>query len=90
MNLDEETLKAMASADPIQTNQDNALQNVLKRSARTTAVKDVSSIFVGWIWVVFLGFGASMYSAKRKLVLHKRHSKKHIHNHNLQHKSGAK
>jgi hypothetical protein len=47
-----------------------ALKKVLSTSANITAVKDVSGLFVGWIWVLFLGFGASMYSAKRKLELH--------------------
>lgn len=90
MNLDEETLKAMASADPIQSNQEKALKTVLNKSARTTAVKDVGSMFVGWLWVIFLGFGASMYSAKRKLELHKKPHRKFTQTHELKHKSGAK
>jgi predicted RND superfamily exporter protein len=76
MSLDEDKLKSLWQDTSPETNEDAALEKVLSRSSNLTAVKDVTSLFVGWIWVVFLGFGASMYSAKRKLELHNQHNKK--------------
>ncbi|WP_175623899.1 hypothetical protein [Pseudocolwellia agarivorans] len=70
MNLDEDELKLMWQETIPTTNEDKALKKVLEKSSKVTAAKDVTGLFFGWIWVVFLGFGASMYSAKRKLELH--------------------
>ena len=65
MSFDEDKLRTMWQENTPQSDEDKALKKVL-----STAVKDVSGLFVSWIWVLFLGFGASMYSAKRKLELH--------------------
>ncbi|AWB59259.1 MULTISPECIES: hypothetical protein [unclassified Colwellia] len=70
MSFDEDKLRTMWQENTPQSDEDKALKKVLSTSANITAVKDVSGLFVGWIWVLFLGFGASMYSAKRKLELH--------------------
>lgn len=70
MSFDEDKLRAMWQENTPQSDEDEALKKVLSTSSNITAVKDVAGIFVGWIWVLFLGFGASMYSAKRKLELH--------------------
>ncbi|XPF93161.1 hypothetical protein ACM9HF_14170 [Colwellia sp. RE-S-Sl-9] len=70
MNLDEDELKLMWQETIPTTNEDKALKKVLEKSSKVTAAKDVTGLFLGWIWVVFLGFGASMYSAKRKFDLH--------------------
>lgn len=70
MNFEEEKLKSLWQENQTVSNEDDALKKVLSTSANVTAAKDVSSLFVGWVWVVFLGFGASIYSAKRKFDLH--------------------
>lgn len=71
MSIDEEQLKALWPDEPEPIDDKLALKAVLQKSEKAVAVKDVASLFVGWIWVVLLGFGASAYSAKRRLVLHK-------------------
>lgn len=76
MSFDEDKLRAMWQEDTPQSDEDEALKKVLSTSSNITAVKDVTGLFVGWIWVVFLGFGASMYSAKRKLELHNQQKQK--------------
>ena len=88
MSFDEGKLRAMWQEDTPQSNEDEALKKVLLTSSNLTAVKDVTSLFIGWIWVVFLGFGASMYSAKRKFELHNQNKRQVIttksqHNKNL-------
>lgn len=70
MSFDEDKLRTMWQENTPQSDEDKALKKVLSTSSNITAVKDVSGLFVGWVWVLFLGFGASMYSAKRKLELH--------------------
>jgi hypothetical protein len=70
MSFDEDKLRTMWQENSPQSDEDEALKKVLSTSSNITAVKDVTGLFVGWIWVLFLGFGASMYSAKRKLELH--------------------
>ena len=70
MSLSEDKFKSLWQETPPETNEDAALKKVLSRSSNITTLKDVTSLFLGWLWVVFLGFGASMYSAKRKLELH--------------------
>ena len=71
MALDEEKLKALMSEDLNHSDEHKSLEKVLADGKKVTAAKDVASMFVGWIWVVFLGFGASLYSAKRQLEKHK-------------------
>lgn len=66
MNSDEDKLKSLWQDTTLDSNGDEALKRVLSTTSRMTSLKDVTSLFIGWIWVVFLGFGASMYSAKRK------------------------
>lgn len=78
MSFDEEKLRAMWQEDTAHTDEDKALKKVLSTSSDVTAIKDVTGLFVGWIWVVFLGFGASMYSAKRKLELHNQQQRKKL------------
>lgn len=70
MNLDEDKLKALMNEDFTQVDEDKSLEKVLSGGKKVTAAKDVASMFVGWIWVVFLGFGASLYSAKRQFEKH--------------------
>ena len=61
--------KLLVESAPV-SDEDKALKLVLNKSSNITAVKDVASLFIGWCWVVLLGFGASAYSAKRKMALH--------------------
>ena len=72
MSIKEEKLKALWAKESPAIDEHEALEKVLKETQRITAVKDVSSIFVGWVWVIFLGFGASAFSAKRKFERHRR------------------
>ncbi len=74
MSIEEEKLKALWSIESPVIDENKALEKVLKETRRVIAVKDVSSIFVGWIWVIFLGFGASAFSAKRKFELHRQNA----------------
>jgi len=67
MSPDEKQLKKLLSDSTPVTDENKALQQVLRRSSNVTAIKDVTSLFVGWCWVVLLGFGASAYSARRRL-----------------------
>jgi len=69
--MNEEKLKSLWPEEPVSQEQQEALKKVLKKTERVVATKDVASLFVGWIWVIFLGFGASAYSAKRRFELHK-------------------
>jgi hypothetical protein len=72
---DEKQLQKLLSESTPVTDEDKALQQVLNKSSNVTAVKDVVSLFVGWCWVVLLGFGASAFSARRRLDLHKQHKR---------------
>lgn len=78
MALDEEKLRALMSEDVTHSDENKSLEKVLADGKKVTAAKDVASMFVGWIWVVFLGFGASLYSAKRQLEKHKEAKERHI------------
>ncbi len=70
MNLDEDKLKTLMNEDLTYVDEDKSLEKVLSDGKKVTAAKDVASMFVGWVWVVFLGFGASLYSAKRQFQRH--------------------
>ena len=89
MSFDEDKLRSMWHADTPQPDEDEALKKVLATSSNTTAVKDITGLFVGWIWVVFLGFGASMYSAKRKLELHHQQKQKIMNSKSLQNNNNS-
>jgi hypothetical protein len=78
---DEKQLKKLLSESTPVTDENKALKQVLNKSSNVTAFKDVAGLFIGWFWVVLLGFGASAYSAKRRIDLHKnKQPKKHIKN----------
>lgn len=74
MSIEEEKLKTLWANESPTIDEKKALEKVLKKTQRITAVKDVSSIFVGWVWVIFLGFGASAFSAKRQFELHRQNA----------------
>jgi hypothetical protein len=78
---DEEQLKMLLNESTPVTDENKALEQVLKKSSNVTAIKDVTSLFIGWCWVVLLGFGASAYSAKRRASLHKKQKR------NVKHKN---
>lgn len=81
MSLDEVQLKKLLKQSSPVTDENKALEQVLKRSTNVTAIKDVSGLFIGWCWVVLLGFGATAYTARHRLNLHKQ-QKKHNKNNN--------
>lgn len=70
MNLDEEKLRHLLNEEVDGVDESQSLEKVLSDGKKVVAVKDVASLFVGWVWVVFLGFGASLYSAKRQYEKH--------------------
>jgi hypothetical protein len=74
LSIEEETLKALWANEAPAIDEKKALNKLLKETQRVTAVKDVSSIFVGWVWTIFLGFGASAFSARRKFELHQQNA----------------
>lgn len=75
MKFDETSLKRLANEDAPRINDDKALEKVLSQSSKLTSTKDVASLFVAWIWVLFLGFGGAIYSAKRRYELHQQQRK---------------
>jgi hypothetical protein len=75
MSPDEEQLKKLLNESAPITDENKALQQVLRKSSNTTAIKDVGSLFIGWFWVLLLGLGASAYSAKRRFDLHQQQKK---------------
>ncbi|MFT4939882.1 MAG: hypothetical protein ACI88A_002931 [Paraglaciecola sp.] len=75
MKLEENELRTLWEQDAPETDENVALSRVLNTSAQLTGVKDIAGLFVGWIWVIFLGFGASAYSAKRRFELHQQQQK---------------
>tara|TARA_R110002167_G_scaffold61609_1_gene174005 strand:- start:1450 stop:1686 length:237 start_codon:yes stop_codon:yes gene_type:complete len=75
MSPDETQLKKLLSESTPVTDENKALEQVLKKSSNVTAFKDVAGLFVGWCWVVLLGFGASAYSARRRMNLHQQQKK---------------
>ena len=70
MDLDEEKLRHLMNEDITDVDEESSLNKVLSDGKKVAAVKDVASVFVAWIWVLFLGFGASLYSAKRQYEKH--------------------
>jgi hypothetical protein len=75
VKLEENELRTLWEQDAPETDENVALSRVLNTSAQLTGVKDIAGLFVGWIWVIFLGFGASAYSAKRRFELHQQQQK---------------
>lgn len=75
----EKQLKRRLSESTPVSDENKALQQVLNKSSNATAFKDVAGLFIGWCWVILLGFGASAYSAKRRIDLHKQ-PKRHLRN----------
>lgn len=84
MSSSEDELRQLLNEGTPNIDENVALTKVLKQSSQTTAMKDVGSIFVGWLWVIFLGFGASAYSAKRRIELHKQNIRRINHDANKQ------
>jgi hypothetical protein len=50
-------------------NPEQSLNNALKAARTKNATRDIFTLFTAWVWVLFAGFGASIYaevSKKRK------------------------
>jgi len=45
---------------------DQSLRRVLSHARQQTATRDIVSFFMSWIWMLFAGFGASMYQAGQR------------------------
>lgn len=50
---------------------DQSLKRVLSHAKQHTATRDIATFFISWIWMLFVGFGASMHQAR-----HRRHPAK--------------
>lgn len=59
--LQHDTDSEMKAYDP-----DQSLRRVLSRAKQQTATRDIFSFFMSWIWLLFAGFGASMYGASQR------------------------
>lgn len=81
MSVEENKLKAMWSNEPTYSNSDDELSHVLTKAKAVVATRDVASIFVAWVWTTFLGFGASLYCAKRRYEQHQEENKNNTKKH---------
>ncbi|MEE2729601.1 MAG: hypothetical protein VYA55_02210 [Pseudomonadota bacterium] len=45
---------------------DQSLRKVLSHAKQQTATRDVMTFFMSWFWMLFSGFGASLYGASRR------------------------
>jgi len=59
--LQQSAKDGMETYDP-----DQSLRRVLSHARQQTATRDIASFFVSWIWMLFAGFGASMYQANQR------------------------
>ena len=63
-------------------NPEQSLHNALKAAKSKNASRDIFTLFTAWVWVIFAGFGASIYTEVHK---QKHSSKKRILKNNLNH-----
>lgn len=47
-------------------NPEQSLNSALKAAKARNASRDILTLFTGWVWVVFAGFGASIYTGVHK------------------------
>lgn len=54
-------------------NPELSLNNALRAAKKKNATKDIFTLFTAWVWVLFAGFGASIYTevSKRKYASNK-------------------
>ena len=45
---------------------DQSLRKVLSHAKQQTVTRDVMSFFMSWFWMLFAGFGASIYGAGQR------------------------
>ncbi|MDY6922066.1 MAG: hypothetical protein SV765_17850 [Pseudomonadota bacterium] len=62
----EALLRQSAQADSGSYDPEQSLRQVLSRARRHTATRDLMGFFVSWIWMLFAGFGASLYQAQQR------------------------
>lgn len=69
MKLDEQEIKQLLNGDAVNTKQsdEQSLLKVLESGKNITATKDILGLFIGWVWVVLVGFGASAYVAQQRV-----------------------
>lgn len=55
-------------------NPEQSLHNAMKAAKAKNASRDIFTLFTGWVWVLFAGFGAVIYTevSKRKHTNHKK------------------
>ena len=59
-------LKQAASSETQAFDPDQSLRRVLSHAKQQTATRDVMSFFMSWFWMLFAGFGASLYGASQR------------------------
>ena len=71
-------LKKYLEEDKDPYNPEQSLLKALNAAKAKNATRDIFTLFTAWVWVIFAGFGASIYSevSKRKLS----NNKKKVHN----------
>lgn len=47
-------------------NPEQSLNNALKAAKTKNATRDIFTLFTAWVWVLFAGFGASIYTEVSK------------------------
>jgi hypothetical protein len=51
-------------------NPEQSLNNALKAAKTKNATRDIFTLFTAWVWVLFAGFGASIYTEVSKKQKH--------------------
>jgi len=64
---DDDDIQAFLNQPAPPFDPDQSLHRVLKQARRQTTTRDIVSFFISWLWLLFAGFGASMYGAGHKL-----------------------
>ncbi|MBA53202.1 MAG: hypothetical protein CMK89_01995 [Pseudomonadales bacterium] len=59
-------LKQAASSETRAFDPDQSLRRVLSHAKQQTATRDVMGFFMSWFWMLFAGFGASIYGAGQR------------------------
>ena len=70
MAKQEQQLKTLLMNNQPELDMSASLKTVLRNASGTRSIKDVASIFVAWAWILLLGFGTSLFSARHQYQKH--------------------
>lgn len=59
-------LKQASTSETQAFDPDQSLRKVLSHAKQQTATRDVMGFFMSWFWMLFAGFGASLYGASQR------------------------